>query len=142
MMGGSRRMKFDRIMEIAYSIVGNIVLWVGMVYIYNDSIFVGSMLGLTGILGLIMSKLYEITKEINKIEDDIIYWKEAHINLQNQVIKNKRRLTTMGKYNIKNRLTGKILKGITIDESAKEDFKLIMDWSEKDWNNRTAKLKD
>ncbi len=35
-----------------------------------------------------------------------------------------------------------IIKGITIDESAKEDFKSFMQWEESTWEASTRELKD
>lgn len=35
---------------------------------------------------------------------------------------------------------GEEIKGVTIDESAKEDFKKMMDWTEKEWYFHTMKM--
>ncbi len=37
---------------------------------------------------------------------------------------------------------GKCMPEITIDESAKEDFKEMMNWDEVDWKNRTIPIID
>lgn len=37
---------------------------------------------------------------------------------------------------------GKCSPEVTIDESAKEDFKKMMGWSENDWKNRTVVVDD
>ena len=43
------------------------------------------------------------------------------------------------KYNLYHIHTGKLINGIIISESAKEDFKEVMGWTEKQWKFHTLK---
>jgi len=45
------------------------------------------------------------------------------------------------KYGLVNKVTGNIVEGIIIDESAKEEFMEMMSWKEDDWYSCTREIK-
>ncbi len=46
------------------------------------------------------------------------------------------------KYNLINEVTGQPIEGMTIDDSAKEDFMSLMNWKEDDWNSHTKEVEE
>lgn len=48
----------------------------------------------------------------------------------------------MKRYNLVNRVNNKRISGVIIDESFKEEFKKLMNWTEYEWAVHTIKVLD
>ena len=55
-------------------------------------------------------------------------------------VKNKYNGGTKMNYNLINKITGQPVDGITINDTAKEDFMELMDWKEDDWKTGTKEI--
>ena len=45
-------------------------------------------------------------------------------------------------YKLLNKVTGQPVDGITINDTAKEDFMELMNWEEDDWKSGTVEVKE